>query len=396
MQYRYPCVLILALLLTAVTSSLAQPVWTPIQTPTTSRLLGVDITSASEAFAVGESGAIVRSTDGGNTWQSGTNDFTGNFWGVRFWARDSGFAYGDSGAIYLTADSGATWRRGESGMQQGFIASFLFGSAIVGERLFAVGGDGQNGSGAVLTSTDRGVTWSKKNLQGCLFLDRVAFIDAQRGVTVGLSPTGGGVIFRTTNGGGSWQLVRSTSALVAGVAVAGGERVVAVGSGGMIHTSTDAGATWSAGASPAGGDLLDVAFRGDVGIAVGEPGVVIRTTDAGRTWSDESMSGGEFIGDAAIDPVSGATILSGPSGMVYVGEVVAGIGEGTTRTSFKALGKRVTVVDPSHDVALRLVDMLGRTVATGTHSVVAPAPGLYLVVATTSRGSINAPVALVE
>jgi photosystem II stability/assembly factor-like uncharacterized protein len=67
-----------------------------------------------------------------------------------------------------------------------------------------------------------------------------------------------------------------------------GRRGWAVGSGGNIYRTQDGGSSWQAQTSGVVTDLLDVKF-GDAleGWAVGDEGTVLHTTDGGRHWQNE-------------------------------------------------------------------------------------------------------------
>jgi photosystem II stability/assembly factor-like uncharacterized protein len=83
--------------------------WTPQASPTPSGLQGIYFVDASTGTAVGHSGLILHTTDGGATWvaqASGTTEFLS---GVSFVDARNGTAVG--GKILHTTDGGATWRR---------------------------------------------------------------------------------------------------------------------------------------------------------------------------------------------------------------------------------------------------------------------------------------------
>jgi photosystem II stability/assembly factor-like uncharacterized protein len=73
-------------------------------------LLGVSFTDASNGTAVGQLGAILRTTDGGQSWireESGTNQ---DLYGVSFPQANTGTAVGAYGAILRTTSQGPTPR----------------------------------------------------------------------------------------------------------------------------------------------------------------------------------------------------------------------------------------------------------------------------------------------
>jgi photosystem II stability/assembly factor-like uncharacterized protein len=367
-------------------STYAGQSWMRIQTPMASLVKGIDVPTPSVVVAVGEGGAIVRSNDAGLTWTMQTSGVTHDLWAVHFWSADSGVVVGDEGTILTTYDAGVTWTARESGMDKSG-ARFLFSAASIGHRLVAVGGEVGSYSSVILTSTDRGATWSKQLLRESLFLDRIAFVDANIAITVGMVlATQGGGIYRTTDGGSSWKEVHSAPELITAVAVSG-STVVAVGSGGWVYTSTDQGATWNASMELAGADLLDVALDGrNNGVIVGDPGVTLVSSDGGGTWTHVPIEGEGFLADAAFDPGGSKVFITGTAGAVYQGTTSAHVEQPSTSAfDVRVDGETIVVEVPGlTPVDISVHDILGRTITTihavGSARLSVPHAGRYLVV----------------
>jgi photosystem II stability/assembly factor-like uncharacterized protein len=356
-----------------------------VQTPIADLVKGISLPTSSVIVVVGEGGAIARSTDAGMTWSTQTSGVSHDLWSVHFWSADSGIAVGDEGTILTTYDAGASWTPRQSGMTAGS-ARFLFHATSVGDRLVVVGGEVASYSASILTSTDRGLTWSKRNLSQSIFLDRIAFIDASTAITVGMSQAMGGGIYRTTDGGASWTSVHSAAQLVTAVA-ASGDRVVAVGSGGMVYTSSDRGATWSESTALPGADLLDVALDGrGNGIAVGGMGVTLVSSDGGGSWTHVPIQGGGFLSDVAFDPSGASAFAVGPAGAVYRSAIAAHVDQRVaSKLDIRVAGREIIIdaaVRSSVDISIH--DVLGRTIAstkTADHTRLSvPSAGRYLIV----------------
>ena len=60
-------------------------------------------------IAVGDSGTILRTTNGGATWVARTSGTTEDLHAVSFADPDTGIAVGDEAAILRTTDGGRTW-----------------------------------------------------------------------------------------------------------------------------------------------------------------------------------------------------------------------------------------------------------------------------------------------
>ncbi|MBK8230054.1 MAG: hypothetical protein IPK72_05605 [Candidatus Eisenbacteria bacterium] len=128
-------------------------------------------------------------------------------------------------------------------------------------------------------------SWSLPKPQGS-GLNAVVFeADALTGYAVG----DGGAVVRTTDGGLSWQVRGEPGALLADlqdVILLAPGTLLAVGALPSIFRPDDAGLSWTPVANPAVGTLHDVAVvAGSTLCALGEDGQVLRSLDAGLTWS---------------------------------------------------------------------------------------------------------------
>lgn len=128
---------------------------------TTQDLLGIN-GAGQTVVAVGGSNAVLKSTDGGQTFGSITGPSVGNGL-TTVWVRDEDiwFIGDDAGNLYYTVDAGVTW------VQSSFTGS---GSGTVEDIFFVNEGIGflshTNGSGAgkVYQTTDGGASWENDNL----------------------------------------------------------------------------------------------------------------------------------------------------------------------------------------------------------------------------------------
>jgi photosystem II stability/assembly factor-like uncharacterized protein len=172
-----------------------------ISTPIAYSMLGVSIAGVNTAIAVGDSGLVERTTDGGRTWKfqtrfppltkssSGTSNARVAFLsGVSFVNSDRGIAVGDGGVITRTLDAGQTWTDLPSGTIQRLNAIAML--------------DAQNGiivgdSAIILRTSDGGDTWVRQNINVTSNLYSLAFLDATQGVVAGE----GGTIMGSTQGG---------------------------------------------------------------------------------------------------------------------------------------------------------------------------------------------------
>ncbi len=288
----------IAVLLTTPTA-LAQ--WAPQPSGTTARLRGLSVVDDRIAWASGSGGTVLRTVDGGETWEPR--------------------AVPDSDRL-----------------------DFRDVEAINDRTAYALAiGEGE--LSRIVKTTDGGASWTLQHVnrdpEG--FLDALAFWDARHGLALGDPVDGRFVILATVDGGATWaridgegmpEAMAGEGAFAASgtCLVVHGDRHSWFGTGaGRVFCSDDRGRTWTAHATPirAGGGtagIFSLAFwDADHGVAVGgdykEPGraaeVAALTADSGRTWMAPNRSGpgGYRSAVAHLPGTPGPTLIAvGPSG----------------------------------------------------------------------------------
>jgi photosystem II stability/assembly factor-like uncharacterized protein len=189
----------------------------------------------------------------------------------------SGWAVGDSGTILHTEDGGASWKPQYSGTSD-HLHSVAFATPESG---WAVGD-----SGTILHTSNGGGVWEAQRSGSDQALYFVPFATPQSGWAVGVK----GTILHTDDGGRTWNPQSSgTSALLLSVAFATQQSAWAVGIKGTILHTEDGGRTWSPQNSGTNDQLHSVAFAtSESGWAVGYGGIILHTEDGGRTWNLQS------------------------------------------------------------------------------------------------------------
>lgn len=185
-----------------------------------------------------------------------------------------------SGAVLRTVDGGATWTV-QARLGEGFLESIRF----VDERTGWICGD----KGRLYRTDDGGATWKDRSLgQESLSLYGLHFLDRQHGVLVGLDTAAGkAALFETSDGGGTWTPRRDLPPLrgLADALAFPSSSTGFAGGFGAILATHDGGRTWQVGQEVEGGIVRDLWFRdGRMGWAVGHGGLVLRTRDGGATW----------------------------------------------------------------------------------------------------------------
>jgi hypothetical protein len=139
------------------------------------------------ATAVGESGTILYTPNGGSIWAAQPCGTTHSFFGVWFADANTGTPVGAVGTIVPTTNGGISWIR-QSGGTGWWLTGVCFTDANTGT---AVGGE------AILRTTNSGAGWTAQSSGTTHSPYSVCFTEANTGTAVG-SP---GTILRTTTGG---------------------------------------------------------------------------------------------------------------------------------------------------------------------------------------------------
>jgi photosystem II stability/assembly factor-like uncharacterized protein len=231
-------------------------------------------TSTTVGWAVGDGGAIFKSTDGGVTWTiqaSGTNV---NLYGVFFASSTVGWAVGAGGVILTTSNGGTTWTPQTSG-----VVTTLNSVAFTNTTNGWVVGD----NGVILVTTNGGSSWAPQaSGVGATNLNDVYFVDGTHALAVG---DGGTTLFYN---GTTWGLRTSgTLSDLNGVTMINATNGWAVGDNGVILFWNGSG--WAQQVSPSTANLYEVDFASaTVGWAVGANGTILVTGNGGSTWTTQT------------------------------------------------------------------------------------------------------------
>jgi len=146
------------------------------------------------AYAVGDSGLVLLSEDGGARWRRLPVPTNHNLYTVHFPGQATiGFSCGDSGTMLKTEDSGRSWRGLITGVRDDLRAVKF----PIGPNVGFVAGD----SGTILRTADAGATWQRlRTATDHKLMDMNFPSDELTGYAVGPS----GAILKTTTGGSVW------------------------------------------------------------------------------------------------------------------------------------------------------------------------------------------------
>jgi photosystem II stability/assembly factor-like uncharacterized protein len=169
----------------------AQPVFYRQSSPVTKSLNSVSFTSYSNGIAVGDTGTVVRTTDGGSHWSSLAPLTQSSLFSVQFPTANTGYAVGVNGMVIKTTDNGINWVIKTQPLND-TLRSVWFTSDNTG---FVV-----SRNGLIYKTTDGGNSWQSKPSNTTQHLRTIQFYNANTGYAAGYNK----VILKTTNAGENW------------------------------------------------------------------------------------------------------------------------------------------------------------------------------------------------
>jgi photosystem II stability/assembly factor-like uncharacterized protein len=240
--------------------------WTQVPVPTRATLTGVHFHGRDLGWAVGHDSVILRTRDGGNSWERvhWAPDDESPLLDVWFADAENGFAVGAYGSLYVTMDGGETWDFAPVG---GDDFQPHLNQIAAGDGAIYIAAE----AGLAFRSDDDGDSWTELTspYEGSFF--GVLPLDGDSLLLFGLR----GNLFRSDDGGETWESIETgTNAMLnQGLRLSDG-RIVIVGLSGTVLVSRDDGHTFELREQKnrAGIQSLVQAGSGDL-VFVGEFGV---------------------------------------------------------------------------------------------------------------------------
>ena len=177
---------------TPLSSALAYEFFWGNPVPQGNPLQAITMIDGTTGVAVGQAGAVLRTTDAGTTWVDLTdwNSIAPDFYDAIALPNGSLLAVGAAPGIFRSDDAGATW----SEVPNPSTATLREISHVEGD-IYSIVGDQED----VLRSTDAGVSWSIQPSPGSSGAFDQFWIDAANGYVIGQF-----LARHTTDGGASW------------------------------------------------------------------------------------------------------------------------------------------------------------------------------------------------
>jgi photosystem II stability/assembly factor-like uncharacterized protein len=256
------------------------------------------------AYFVGIYGTLLRTFNGGVTWDSAALGNYTHLRGITFLNSYTGFAVGDNGVIWKSTNKGVNWALQSTPLTTSFnrirfvnqTTGFLFASANF-----------------VYKTTDAGATWTNLNFPyiGPIdFLREVVFTSENTGYVSGDI----GRIRKTTDGGVVWTMLTTPTTEAMFSMGAGSANVLfACGGTGKVIKTTDAGATWTLQQTSLNENLYGMAMVSpDTGYICSWSGKILKTINGGTVTGvnpGASVVDAYYLGQNYPNPFNPKTII---------------------------------------------------------------------------------------
>jgi photosystem II stability/assembly factor-like uncharacterized protein len=278
--------------------------WTQVQPMGSGILLNdVEAVDPTTWFYGGSSGTLARSTDGGLTWTSITSGSTNTTNAIDAVDALVAFSANDGGEIARTTDGGGHWVRTTVGGfdANGEILDVDFVDPTTG---WAVGSNDHFGGsdGRISRSDDGGLTWTLQLSAPSASFSSIAAVDSQTAFVT--SSWGASTVIRTMDGGLNWLDASPPSGSFRAICFVDALTGWVAGDG--IYKTTDGGMSWVQ-QHTGGATLAEISFADALnGWASGYANTLLHTRNGGQTWTPQSVPGAPsltaFMGVSAVSP----------------------------------------------------------------------------------------------
>ena len=283
-----------------------QSQWIKQNSGTSYQLLSVYFINQTTGFAGGLHGQILKTTDSGVSWQVNTLiDTSAAFCSFYFLNPTTGYTAGRIlilGQTFLakplilkTTDGGGTWdsQLDDSGYT-------LWTVDFINDNTgYVTGGLYGTGPNKFLSTTDGGSNWQVGSLAGTGYLQSISFQNVNTGYANSLY----GYIYKTTNSGLNWSIISNLPYYLFSAVFNNSDNGYATGgnladSSGVIYKTTDGGNNWDIKYSDNLGLINWVTFvNANTGFALGQreysfgplSARIIKTTDTGNDWYIDTL-----------------------------------------------------------------------------------------------------------
>lgn len=292
-----------------------------VMSPRASSSFLLDVTRAGQRLvAVGERGHILLSDDNGLNWRQSPVPVSLTLTAVHFPSEKKGWAVGHDGVVLHSPDGGESWAVQFDGAEANQLRFNQMGVEVAAKEaaLSQMTEDELEEAEIAFEDLRYALDDARYSLEEGTtnpFLD-VVFLDDNIGFIVGAY----GMIFRTDDGGDTWQFwsgrIRNPDGFHFNAISSSGESLFMAGEAGTLYRSIDKGQSWESLESPYVGSFFGIVSNqhGKEVIALGLRGNVFRSIDGGDSWQqfetsvETPFSGGKLLSDGRL-AIASCTLL---------------------------------------------------------------------------------------
>jgi photosystem II stability/assembly factor-like uncharacterized protein len=292
-------------------------------------------------LVAGQGGTMARSTDGGASWSRASSDLSGELRGLLRDPRGPFIVFGAGGLVASSMDSGTRWQVAREGLDYPLREILLTpqGNALIATSRL----------GDVLRSTDAGRSWrvvtprypdphTPPDLRGLI-------VAPMRNAVIALGPPG--AILRAGADGLDWQVavwndIAAERAFLWVLADEKRGQLVAVEARGGMMVSDSQGSNWRRSDLPVSLEPGKLPFwhgtvlaSRDLMLVAGEAGRAARSRDGGASWQVLDTGSGENLYGSYADEATGTLFLAGSKGTLLrsadLGSTWTGVATGSAQ-----------------------------------------------------------------
>lgn len=244
--------------------------WQEIYVGSALPLKSIGIPSLDNIFVVGENGLIYKSCDSGITWAKIDIGTAQNINGINFLSQTEGWIFGDNGLLSRTTDGGINWTPSTYDSLLNIVG--IATSPPSGNRLTVY-----YENATYITTTNHGVTWTSGTLRTTRKLRSVIEKESYHWV-VGDS----GLVISVPTSQLYTDISVPSSVTIRDLYAIDSSTLYVSGDDGKIFYTTDGGGDWYSQYTADSHDLYGLAFTNDThGFAIGSGGTILATSSEG-------------------------------------------------------------------------------------------------------------------
>lgn len=237
----------------------------------------VQFVNENDGWICGKNGVILRSTNGGVTWNPQNSNVSHHLTDLKFYDENTGFVTGFGKTLLKTTNGGNSWFHAIPPGPEPIMHSLF----ILNSNTIYASAD----LSFIYKSTDAGQTWDSLTLGMPNPFFSIFFLNENNGWLLGCC----GMYFKTTDAGATWtpETYLTPGFTIHSSSFINGNTGWLCAEAGYLMRTTDAGESWDSLYSGTFNDLYSIQFVNDsTGWAVGFDGIILKTTNGGgQGWS---------------------------------------------------------------------------------------------------------------